>query len=130
MIAAFDDEEGFIEMFTAGLFCFFYLQCFLFSFKYSKHCFLFLEMSIVEGITASFVTKRFVRDVTNTFALSLRFFLLLFRANIYDRLDSVLDSYYIFLGDFDKDRYLDFPLFQFLIYFFITQMQMTTLAIF
>lgn len=112
MIAAFDDdEEEFIEMFTVGLFYFFLFVMFFFIFKYSKHYFSFLEMSVVEGKTVSFITKQFVRDMTNTFALFLRFFLLLFRANIYDGLDDVLDSYYIFLGDFDEDEYLDFSFF-------------------
>ena len=37
----------------------------------------------------------------------LRFFLLLFRLNIYDGLDDFLDSYYIFFIDFDEDSYFD-----------------------
>ena len=41
----------------------------------------------------------------NTFALFLRFFILLFRLNVYDTLDDFYDSYYIFLGDFDEDEY-------------------------
>lgn len=112
MVAAFDDdEEEFIEMFTVGFFYFFLFVMAFFIFKYSKHYFSFLEMSVVEGKSVSFITKQFVRDMTNTFALFLRFFLLLFRANIYDGLDDVLDSYYIFLGDFDEDEYLDFSFF-------------------
>lgn len=74
-------------------------------FRYSTHYFAFLEASVVDGTNAAPVTKQFVRDMTNTFALALRFFLLLFRLNIYDGLDDFVDSYYIFLADFDEDEY-------------------------
>lgn len=111
-VATFDDDsEEYIELFSVGMFYFFIFVLLFFLFKYSKHYFSFLEMSVVEGKTISFITKQFVRDISNTFALLLRFFLLLFRANIYDGLDDVLDSYYIFIGDFDEDEAFDFSFF-------------------
>lgn len=55
--------------------------------------------------------------MSNTFALFLRFFLLIFRLNIYDGLDDFLDSYYIFFIDFDEDSYYD-ELFFYADYFF------------
>ena len=74
-------------------------------FKYSIHYFSFLENSVSEGYTVAFITKQMVRDISNTFALLLRFFVLLFRLNIYDGLDDFLDSYYIFFCDFDEDSF-------------------------
>ena len=76
-------------------------------YKYSIHYFAFLENSVSDGFSTSFITKQFVRDLSNTFALFLRFFLLMFRLNIYDGLDDFLDSYYIFFIDFDEDSYMD-----------------------
>lgn len=76
-------------------------------FRYSTHYFSFLEASVGEGFNASFVAKQFVRDVSNSFALFLRFFLLVFRLNIYDGLDDFLDSYFIFFIDYDEDMYVD-----------------------
>lgn len=106
LVATFDDDqEEFIETFDTG---FFYFFCFLIVFliyKYSIHYFAFLEASVSEGRSVSFITKQFFRDFINTFALFLRFFILLFRLNVYDTLDDFYDSYYIFIGDFDDDEY-------------------------
>ena len=38
----------------------------------------------------------------------LRFFILLFRLNVYDTLDDFYDSYYVYLGDFDEDEFVSF----------------------
>jgi hypothetical protein len=37
----------------------------------------------------------------------LRFYILLFRMNVYDTLEDFFDGYYIFVGDFDDDEYLN-----------------------
>jgi hypothetical protein len=107
MIATFDDDrEELIETFDVA---FFYFFCFIISYlfyKYSQHYFAFLEASVAEGRSVAYVTKQFVRDFINSFALLLRFFILLFRLNVYDTLDDFYDSYYIFVGDFDDDEYL------------------------
>jgi len=107
MILTFDsDKEEMIESFNSlifGLFCF--LITFLFI-KYSTHYFSFLEASIEEGRSVLFILKQFFRDFINTFSLFLRFFVLLFRLNVYDTLDDFYDSYYIFLCDFDDDEYM------------------------
>lgn len=106
MIATFDDDqEEFIEMFDVGCFYFFCILIFYLFFKYSQHYFAFLEASVVEGRSVAFITKQFFRDFINTFALFLRFFILLFRLNVYDTLDDFYDSYYIYIGDFDDDEY-------------------------
>lgn len=107
MIAAFDDDrEEVIELFDTS---FFYLFCFIIIYlfyKYSQHYFAFLEASVAEGRSVSYISKQFARDFINSFALLLRFFILLFRLNVYDALDDFYDSYYIFIADFDDDAYL------------------------
>lgn len=120
MIATFDDDqEELIEMFDTGFFFFFCLLIIFLLFKYSQHYFAFLEASVAEGRSANYVTKQFFRDFINTFALFLRFFILLFRLNVYDTLDDFYDSYYIYVGDFDDDEYFNemffsmYPLFFF-----------------
>lgn len=108
LVATFDDDqEEFIEMFDVSLFYFFCLLILFLLYKYSMHYFAFLEASVAEGRTVSYITKQFFRDFINTFALFLRFFILLFRVNVYDTLDDFYDSYYIFLGDFDDDEYFN-----------------------
>ena len=106
MVATFDDDqEEVIELFDTGFFYFFCVLIAFLLFRYSSHYFAFLEASVAEGRSASFVAKQFFRDFVNTFALFLRFFILLFRLNVYDTLDDFYDSYYIFMGDFDDDEY-------------------------
>lgn len=108
-----------VELMHMFICLFFLLIIFYLLFKYSIHYFSFLENSVSEGFSTSYIAKQFVRDVSNTFALFLRFFLLLFRLNIYDGLDDFLDSYYIFFIDFDEDSYYD-ELFFITDFFFIT----------
>jgi hypothetical protein len=100
-----DDREEVIENFHSMLVILFSLVVSYVFFKYSIHYFAFLEPSSREERSVAFITKQFVRDFMNTFALILRFFILLFRLNIYDTLDDFFDSYYIFIGDFDDDEY-------------------------
>jgi hypothetical protein len=108
MIATFDDDqEELIEIFDTGFFYFFCILISFLTYKYSTHYFAFLEASVAEGRSASYITKQFFRDFINTFALLLRFFILLFRLNVYDTLDDFYDSYYIFVGDFDDDEYFN-----------------------
>jgi hypothetical protein len=108
LVATFDDDqEELIEMFDVSLFYFFCILILFLLYKYSMHYFAFLEASVSEGRTVSYITKQFFRDFINTFALFLRFFILLFRVNVYDTLDDFYDSYYIFLGDFDDDEYFN-----------------------
>jgi hypothetical protein len=108
MIATFDDDrEELIEVFDVSFFYFFCFIILYLLFKYSQHYFAFLEASVTEGRSVAYITKQFFRDFINTFALLLRFFILLFRLNVYDTLDDFYDSYYIFIGDFDDDEYFN-----------------------
>lgn len=121
-IAALDDDrEEVLELIDTGFFYFFCIIIFYLLFKYSIHYFAFLEASVSEGRSVGFVTKQFLRDGINTFALFLRFFVLLFRLNVYDTLDDFYDSYYIYIGDFDDDEYyneLFFSMFSLVFYDF------------
>ena len=106
-IMAFDDDqEEVIELLDTSFFYFFSIVVFYLCYKYSVHYFAFLEASVSEGRTVSFVASQFSKDFLNTFSLMLRFYTLLFRMNVYDTLDDFFDSYYIFVGDFDDDEYL------------------------
>jgi hypothetical protein len=107
LMAFDDDQEEFIEFVDSGFFMFFTLLVSYLVFKYSIHYFAFLEASVVEGRSVKFVATQFFRDFLNTFSLLLRFYILLFRINVYDSLDDFFDSYYIFVGDFDDDEYLN-----------------------
>lgn len=107
LMAFDDDQEEFIEFIDSGFFMFFTLLVSYLVYKYSVHYFAFLEASVAEGRTVGFVAKQFFRDFLNTFSLLLRFYILLFRINVYDSLDDFFDSYYIFVGDFDDDEYLN-----------------------
>lgn len=106
LIATFDeDREELIEVFNVTFFYFFCSIIILFFYKHSIHYFSFLEATVLGGRAVLFVVKQFLRDFINTFALLLRFFILLFRLNVYDTLDDFYDSYYVFMGDFDDDEY-------------------------
>jgi len=108
MVLTFDsDKEELIESFNSLLFILFVFMILFLLLKYSTHYFSFLEASVEEGRSVSFISKQFFRDFMNTFSLFLRFFVLLFRLNVYDTLDDFYDSYYIFLCDFDDDEYVN-----------------------
>jgi hypothetical protein len=85
-------------------------------YRYSLHYFSFLQATQDGGRLLNLITQC-LQDIANTFALMLRFIVLMIRLNMYDFLDDVLDSYYIFLCDFDDDEYFSdllFSLFSFL----------------
>ena len=97
-----------IEALNTFLFKLFLLIYLFFLYKNSIHYFSFLEASVSDrGVLSMFI--QFVKDFANSFVLLLRFMTLLFRLNIYDAVDDVLDSNYIFICDFEDDSfYVDF----------------------
>lgn len=108
LLMTYDDTNvEIVEIFHWFIITIFLLAIIQLLFRYSIHYFSFLEASVTDGFSTSFIAKQFVRDVSNSFALFLRFFLLIFRLNIYDGLDDFLDSYFIFFIDFDEDMYID-----------------------
>jgi hypothetical protein len=102
-----DDQEEIIEFMDTNFFYFFTGVVTYLCYKYSIHYFAFLDASVSKGRTVGFIAKQFFKDFLNTFSLLLRFYILLFRINVYDTLDDFFDSYYIFVGDFDDDEYLN-----------------------
>jgi len=101
-----DNQEEVIDFVDTGFFYFFTFLITYLIYKHSIHYFAFLEASVAEGRSVGFVGKQAVKDFINTLSLALRFYILLLRINVYDTLDDFLDSYYIFVGDFDEDEYI------------------------
>jgi len=107
-LMTFDDNQEEIIEFVDGTFFYFFITITLYiCFKYSIHYFSFLEASVAEGRSVGFIAKQVFKDFLNSLSLFLRFYVLLLRLNVYDTLDDFLDSYYIFVGDFDEDEYLN-----------------------
>lgn len=108
VLMTFDDnQEEIIEFVDTSFFYFFVIITLYICYKHSIHYFSFLEASVAEGRSVSFITKQVFKDFLNTLSLFLRFYILLLRVNVYDTLDDFLDSYYIFVGDFDEDEYIN-----------------------
>ena len=105
MIATFDDsQEELLEFFNTMCYYFFLFTMVYYLYKYSFHYFSFLEAA--KGDSKSTLTfSQFLFDALNIIAFVLRFLVLMIRLNIYDSVDDVLDSYYIFMADFDEEEY-------------------------
>jgi len=106
MIATFDDDqEELLEFFNSMCFYFFLATLVYYFYKYSMHYFSFLEASKKDTKSSSALIQSLF-DALNIIAFSLRFIVLIIRLNIYDGVDDCLDSYYIFMTDFDEEEYL------------------------
>jgi hypothetical protein len=101
-----DDQEEVIEFIDSGFVYFFSGMLLYFCYKYSMHFFAFNEPSVSDRRSIFFLIQ-FKNDFMGFFGLMLRFYVLIFRLNMYDLLEDILDSYYIFLGDFDDDEYFN-----------------------
>lgn len=102
----FDDDFGeIIGLIDSTFFTIFLTVITFLIYRYSIHLFSFLEASDVSGRSLSFILKQFFRDFMGALGLFLRFFILIFRLNVYDNLDDLLESYYIVVCDFDDDLY-------------------------
>jgi hypothetical protein len=105
MTATFDDDqEELAEFFYSMCFYFFLFTLVYYFYKYSIHYFFFLEAS-KDGSAAAKPFAQFVFDALNIIAFVLRFVVLMGRLNIYDGVDDILDSYYIFMTDFEEEEY-------------------------
>jgi len=99
-----DDQEELMETFTSLSF-YLFLGVFLYLvYRYSIHYFTFLASSDTKKDSLSLISQ-FSMDMLDTLGLLLRFLVLMARLNLYDFLDDILDSYYIFVCDFDDDEY-------------------------
>jgi hypothetical protein len=107
-IMAFDDDkEELIEYLDTTFFYFFTFVLLYFFYKHSIHYFSFLEATTTGSRSTLFLVTQFRGDFLALFSMILRFYSLLLRLNVYDVLDDCLDFYYIFIGDFDDDEYLN-----------------------
>ena len=102
-----DDQEEVIEFVDTFFFYFFSIIILYFILRHSIHYFSFLEASVSEGRNVNYLILQFRNDFLGSFSLLLRFYTLLFRMNVYDTLEDFFDSYYIFVGDFDDDEYIN-----------------------
>jgi len=105
MIATFDDDqEELLEFFNCMVYYFFLLTLVYYFYKYSTHYFSFLEAAKnTSKSTSPFAQSLF--DGLNIIGFTLRFLVLMIRLNIYDGIDDALDSYYIFMADFEEEEY-------------------------
>jgi hypothetical protein len=76
-----------------------------FLFKNAVHYFSFLEATVADKSLMGYVVQ-FLKDSSNSIAIILRFLTLLVRLNLYDLVDDILDSNYIFFCDFEEERFL------------------------
>jgi hypothetical protein len=104
LMAFDDDQEEVIEFVDTFFFNFLTIIIVFMLYKYSIHYFSFLEASIPDGKSVSYIIQA-GKDTINSGSIFLRFYLLALRINIYDFLDDVMDSYYCLLIDFDDDEY-------------------------
>jgi hypothetical protein len=105
MTATFDDDqEELLEFFYSMCFNFFLFTLIYYFYKYSFHYFSFLEAPKKDGKSIS-PFSQFLFDALNIIAFVLRFLVLMARLNIYDGVDDILDSYYIFMADFEEEEY-------------------------
>ena len=102
-----DDKEELIEYLDTSFFYFFSFVLIYFFFKHSVHYFSFLESTSTGSRSTMFLATQFKGDFLALFSMILRFYSLLLRLNVYDVLDDCLDFYYVFIGDFDDDEYLN-----------------------
>ena len=102
-----DDQEEMIELVDNLYFYFFTLLTSYFVIRHSIHFFSFLEATTIGTRSNRFIVTQFKADVLALFSFTLRFYMLMFRVNVYDTVEDVLDTYYIFVGDFDDDEYVN-----------------------
>lgn len=99
-----DDQEEVLEFFNCMCYYFFLFTLIYYFYKYSIHYFSFLEASKNDSKSTSLVAQATL-DGLNIVGFTLRFLVLMIRLNIYDGIDDILDSYYIFLADFEEEEY-------------------------
>ena len=99
-----DDQEEVLEFFNCMCYYFFLFTLVYYFYKYSSHFFSFLEAAKNDSKSTSPLAQA-TFDGLNIVGFTLRFLVLMIRLNIYDGIDDILDSYYIFLADFEEEEY-------------------------
>lgn len=102
-----DDQEEMIEFVDTLYFYFFVVLTMYFLLRHSIHFFSFLEATSNGSRDNKFILTQFRADLLALFSFTLRFYMLMFRVNVYDTVEDILDTYYIFVGDFDDDEYIN-----------------------
>lgn len=105
LISSDDIFEQVSELFLSNYFLLFSSLIIFLFFLYSVHVLAFIALSSYSRRSLIMVARQFKNDVLDLISLLLRFYVLLFRLNVYDLLEDLFDGYYIFLGDFG-DEYL------------------------
>jgi len=105
---SFDDDQEEVIEFVDTMFAYFIMFMVLYLiYKHSVHLFSFFSPAISESRTVTFASLQFKNDIMETGFLVIRCGILLFRLNMYDLFDDILDSYYVLIIDFDDDEYLN-----------------------
>ena len=96
----FLDVLAILHFFFIG---FIVIACFFLVSKLASFFLLFLVPTSARSAASFFILKTFLRDCAGILIFILRMYILLFRVNIYDLLDDLHDSYYIFFTDFSEE---------------------------
>ena len=108
VLMSFDDDQEEVIEFVDTMFAYFIMFMVLYLiYKHSVHLFSFFSPAISESRTVTFASLQFKNDIMETGFLVIRCGILLFRLNMYDLFDDILDSYYVLIIDFDDDEYLN-----------------------
>ena len=102
-----DDQEEIIEYVDTCFAYFIFFIVLYLIYKHSIHLFSFFSPAISESRTVKFASLQIKSDMMEIAFLIIRCGILLFRLNMYDLIDDILDSYYILIIDFDDDEYLN-----------------------
>lgn len=111
LLASDDISEQVSELINTYYLTLFTYLIFSLILLYSVHIFTFLALSAYSKRSLLVVLRQFKNDILDLLSLILRFYILLFRLNVYDLLEDLFDGYYIFLGDFGDEYLLDTSLF-------------------
>jgi hypothetical protein len=111
MITTFDDDqEELLEFANSMCYYFFLASLVYYLYKYSVHYASYLEAP-KQDTKSVMPFSQFLFDSLDIVAFVVRFLVLIIRLNIYDGVDDVLDSYYIFMADFEEEEYFSDTLF-------------------
>lgn len=107
LLASDDISEQVSDLLTSYYLILFTYLILMLVVLYSIHIFTFLALSMYSKRSVLVVILQFKNDILDLLSLILRFYVLLFRLNVYDLLEDLFDGYYIFLGDFGDEYLLD-----------------------
>jgi len=110
LLVSDDISEQVYELVSSYYLIIFTYLIFALVLTYSVHIFAFLSLATYSKRSILLVIRQFKNDIMDLLSLVMRFYVLLFRLNVYDLLEDLFDGYYIFLGDFGDEYLLDMSL--------------------